>query len=340
MQHCVHGHSKVPCFFIFGDSLSDVGNNNHLNTLSKSNYKPFGIDFPTGPTGRYTDNRTGADIITELLGFSKFIPPYANTTDSNILKGVNYASGGAGIHVETGSKFGEHISLGQQIANHRVIVYQIAHKLGGLHKAIQYLTKCLYYVNMGTNDYEVNYFLPNSTTRRFYTPKQYAENLISYYSIYLQELRHLGARKYVLNGLSPLGCIPIAISTHGRRGCCVGKQNIAASIFNDKLKSLVKRSNIKYSADSKFIYVNIYAIFQTFGKSNGFTDTTTPCCPSNANGFCIPNQTPCKNRDQYVYYDGIHASDAANRLIAINSYNASNPSYTYPMDIKHLIQSC
>ncbi|KAL2927976.1 hypothetical protein RDABS01_001679 [Bienertia sinuspersici] len=36
---------KVPCFFIFGDSLSDVGNNNNLNTKAKVNYPPYGIDF-------------------------------------------------------------------------------------------------------------------------------------------------------------------------------------------------------------------------------------------------------------------------------------------------------
>ncbi|KAK7315532.1 hypothetical protein VNO77_34083 [Canavalia gladiata] len=278
-------------------------------------------------------------MAAELLGFSKFVPPYANTSGSNILKGVNYASGGSGIHVETGSKFGEHISFGEQIAKHRVIVFQIAQKLGGLSKAIQYLNKCLYYVNMGTNDYEANYFLPNSTTRRFYTPDQYAENLISYYSIYLQELHHVGARKYVLNGLSPLGCIPNAISSQGKNGSCVEAQNAAASIFNDKLKSLVEQSNAKYSADSKFIYVNINATFQAFHKSQGLTDTTSPCCPINANGFCIPNETPCQNRDQYVYYDGIHYSDAVNRLIAMNSYDTSNPSQTYPMDIKHLVES-
>lgn len=60
----VNGDPRVPCFFIFGDSLADSGNNNQLDTLAKVNYKPYGIDFPRGtPTGRFTNGRTTADIL-------------------------------------------------------------------------------------------------------------------------------------------------------------------------------------------------------------------------------------------------------------------------------------
>jgi len=72
MQHCVHGivtptqTSQVPCLFIFGDSLADNGNNNLLSTTAKANYKPYGIDFPTGPTGRFTNGATTIDIIGNI----------------------------------------------------------------------------------------------------------------------------------------------------------------------------------------------------------------------------------------------------------------------------------
>lgn len=61
---------KVPAIFIFGDSLSDPGNNNYINpTLSRANTPPNGLDFPGGPiaTGRYTNGRTTVDIIGKLL---------------------------------------------------------------------------------------------------------------------------------------------------------------------------------------------------------------------------------------------------------------------------------
>lgn len=52
--------------FIFGDSLVDAGNNNYLQTLSKANIPPNGIDFRASggnPTGRYTNGRTIGDIV-------------------------------------------------------------------------------------------------------------------------------------------------------------------------------------------------------------------------------------------------------------------------------------
>lgn len=68
----VSGGSIVPCYFIFGDSLSDAGNNNDLITMAKVNYSPYGIDFPRGiATGRFTNGRTVADFISKFFNFLK-----------------------------------------------------------------------------------------------------------------------------------------------------------------------------------------------------------------------------------------------------------------------------
>lgn len=67
MQHCVHGVSQVPCLFIFGDSLSDTGNNNNLSTSAKPIYHPYGIEHPHGPTGRFSDGYTTIDIIGNII---------------------------------------------------------------------------------------------------------------------------------------------------------------------------------------------------------------------------------------------------------------------------------
>ncbi|KAJ1402769.1 SGNH hydrolase superfamily [Sesbania bispinosa] len=339
MQHySVHGESKVPCLFIFGDSLSDNGNNNNLVTTTKSNYKPYGIDFPTGPTGRFTNGPTAIDIITLLLEFKDFIPPYANISGSDILKGVNYASGAAGIRVESGKHMGDDISLGLQITHHLDVVSKIAIKLGGLRKAKEYLNKCLYYVNIGSNDYINNYFLPQFyPTSYLYSPQKYAEVLINQLSLYLQNLHDVGARKFVTVGVGLIGCTPNAISTRGTNGSCVEEENADAFIFNDNLKSLVDLFNIKFSADSKFIFINSTA--GTIDPSFGFTVFDVACCPTADNGLCIRDQMPCENRNEYVFWDEFHPTTVVNLLTAIASYNASNPAFTYPMDIEHLVQS-
>nr|POF27092.1 gdsl esterase/lipase [Quercus suber] len=102
LQLHVHGVPQVPCYFIFGDSLADNGNNNLPQTKAKVNYPPYGIDFPNGPTGRFTNGLTMFDMIAQLLGFDKLIPSFATANDSDILQGVNYASGAAGIRLEIG----------------------------------------------------------------------------------------------------------------------------------------------------------------------------------------------------------------------------------------------
>ena len=49
--------------FVLGDSLFDNGNNNYLVTLAKSNFLPNGLDFQFGPTGRFCNGRTVADVL-------------------------------------------------------------------------------------------------------------------------------------------------------------------------------------------------------------------------------------------------------------------------------------
>lgn len=57
---------QVPCYFIFGDSLVDNGNNNNIASLARANYPPYGIDFPGGPTGRFSNGLTTVDVICKL----------------------------------------------------------------------------------------------------------------------------------------------------------------------------------------------------------------------------------------------------------------------------------
>ncbi len=53
----------VPAIFSFGDSLADPGNNNYIPSLSKANFPHNGVDFPAGPTGRFTNGRTTVDLL-------------------------------------------------------------------------------------------------------------------------------------------------------------------------------------------------------------------------------------------------------------------------------------
>ena len=58
-----------PAMFVFGDSLTDSGNNNKLLTLIKANKPPYGKDFPLGATGRFCNG----PLSTDYIGM---FPPY------------------------------------------------------------------------------------------------------------------------------------------------------------------------------------------------------------------------------------------------------------------------
>uniref|UniRef100_A0A0E0DZE9 GDSL esterase/lipase n=1 Tax=Oryza meridionalis TaxID=40149 RepID=A0A0E0DZE9_9ORYZ len=95
--------------FIFGDSLSDVGNNDYLTkSLARAALPWYGIDFDTGmPNGRFCNGRTVADIVGDKMGLPRppaFLDP---SLDENVIlkRGVNFASGGGGILNETSSLF-------------------------------------------------------------------------------------------------------------------------------------------------------------------------------------------------------------------------------------------
>ncbi|KAL5856704.1 hypothetical protein ACOSQ3_004162 [Xanthoceras sorbifolium] len=338
LSSLVNGVPQVPCYFIFGASLYDNGNNNALLTTARANYPPYGVDFPGGPTGRFSNGRNTADIIAELLGFDNYVPPFATASGQDILKGVNYASGSSGIRDETGQHLGVHISMNQQLLNHQSVISRILRILGDNESASKLLSKCIYTVGVGNNDYIGNYFSRSYRTRSMYTPEQYAAVLIQQYSQQLKTLYNYGARKVALFGVPPLGCAPGIIAMLGTNGSlCVDFVNQAIQLFNDRFIPLVDELN--KNQDAKFIYLNSYQITMT--PTTGFRVTNTPCCEVGGNNtllLCIPFRIPCQNRTDYMYWDAVHPTEAANVMVTGRSYNARVPSDTYPIDIRRLAQ--
>ncbi|BAT87264.1 hypothetical protein LR48_Vigan09g227400 [Vigna angularis] len=336
---------QVPCYFIFGDSLVDNGNNNQLNSLAKANYLPYGIDFSGGPTGRFSNGKTTVDVVAELLGFNGYISPFATASGRDILRGVNYASAAAGIREETGQQLGGRISFRGQVQNYQRTVTQIVNLLGDENTAADYLSQCIYSIGLGSNDYLNNYFMPlvYSSSRQF-TPQQYANVLIQAYAQQLTVLYNNGARKLALFGVGQIGCSPNALAQNSPDGrTCVARINSANQLFNNGLRSLVDRFNNQFP-DARAIYVNVYGIFQDIinnPSSYGFRVTNAGCCGVGRNNgqiTCLPFQPPCRNRKEYLFWDAFHPTESANAIIARRAYNAQSSSDAYPVDINRLAQ--
>ncbi|XP_031257758.1 GDSL esterase/lipase At4g16230-like [Pistacia vera] len=168
---------SVPAIFVFGDSLADAGNNFYIKTIAKP-VSPNGIDFgTTGPSGRYTNNRTFFDLIGEELGFENLTPPYMapTTVGDMILKGVNYASSGAGLLNETGAFFGDLINFDMQISYFEKTRQDIISRIGE-QAAKSLLTQSLYFLAIGLND--ILNFKANTLGKNL-SPDAYTDNVIS-----------------------------------------------------------------------------------------------------------------------------------------------------------------
>lgn len=70
-----------------------------------------------------------------------------------------------------------------QVRNYQNTVSQVVNILGSEDSAADYLSRCIYTVGLGSNDYLNNYFMPQSyPTSQQFTPDQYAAVLIQQYS--------------------------------------------------------------------------------------------------------------------------------------------------------------
>lgn len=162
---------------------------------------------------------------------------------------------------------------------------------GNTTRLADYVSKCIFYVGMGSNDYLNNYFMPTMYSTSYdYTPKTYAalllqdysrqltvsiiesaftcmienHNRISWFITEFQELFDLGARKVAVVGVGQIGCIPYELARYNNRSNknrtgvqCNETINKAIVMFNTGLVQMVKRYNNELH-EAKFIYVNTY----------------------------------------------------------------------------------
>ncbi|XP_030550278.1 GDSL esterase/lipase At5g08460 [Rhodamnia argentea] len=338
------GSPQVPAFFVFGDSLVDDGNNNYLTSLAKANYLPYGVDFDGGPSGRFCNGKTIIDFLGELLGLP-YVPAYVNTLedDRSILGGVNYASAAAGILDESGRELGGRFSLRQQVENFRSTLSQLKNQKGE-EELGQYLAKSLVMMNLGSNDYLNNYLMPSLyDTSSIFNPSDYAQILISNYTTHIVALHSLGLRKFLIAGIGPLGCMPNQLATGADTpGKCISTVNNMVRLFNMRLRSLVDQLNANaHGQRAIFVYANTFDLFADIlanANTYGLRVVDRGCCGIGRNRgqiTCLPLQMPCMNRDEYVFWDAFHPTQAVNKIIAEGAY-AGPPSVCYPINVKQM----
>ncbi|GAA0157241.1 hypothetical protein LIER_14551 [Lithospermum erythrorhizon] len=329
---------NYPAVFNFGDSNSDTGG--RIAAGLESLYPPNGQTYFQKPSGRFCDGRLIVDFLMNAMDLS-FLNPYMDAIGvPNFRKGCNFAVAASTVLPATATSVSP-FSFGVQVAQFfrfRDRITDIQSKTKKYDRylpATDYFQKGLYLFDIGQND----------LAGAFYS-KTLDQILASIPTILLEfedgikKLYDGGARSFWIHNTGPLGCLPQNIAKFGTDPSkldelgCVSTHNQAARLFNLQLHALCKKLQGQY-VDSNVTYVDIFTI-----KSNlianysryGFEQPLMACCGSGGPPLnydsrlaCgetkVINGSPitakgCNDSTEYVSWDGIHYTEAANQHVA------------------------
>ncbi|KAI9119691.1 hypothetical protein K1719_009080 [Acacia pycnantha] len=316
-----YADSSSPCLqqnqtplFIFGDSLSDPGNNNYLNSTSslKANFNPYGMTFFKYPTGRFSDGRIVPDFIAEYAEIP-LIPPYLQPGYHRFTDGANFASGGAGVLLETGQ--GSVVPLKAQLKYFKNVEKQLRKKLGDV-EGRALVSRAVYLMNIGSNDY-IFAFATNSSLIKLHH-EQFVRMVIGNLTAAIKDVHEKGGRKFWVPSLALL------------------QSNELAKLHNQGLLKMLQKletqlEGFKYSTSDFYSFLSDVI---NFPSRYGLKEGKKACCgrspfEGNKRGT---NFEVCEDPSDYVFFDGVHPTEAVNQKFASIVWNGSHRQ-TWPYNL-------
>ncbi|KAK4490802.1 hypothetical protein RD792_001516 [Penstemon davidsonii] len=334
----------APALFVIGDSSVDCGTNNFLGTFARADRLPYGRDFDTHqPTGRFCNGRIPVDYLAMRLGLP-FVPSYLGQTGSvnDMIRGVNYASAGAGIIFSSGSELGQHISLTQQIQQVMDTFQQFILSMGE-DAAYDLFSNSIFYVSIGSNDY-IHYYLRNvSNVQSLFLPWSFNQFLAQTMKQEIKNLYNANVRNVVVMGLAPIGCAPYYLWLYqSKNGQCIEKINNMIMEFNFAMRFMVQELNQEL-LEANIVFCDAFEGSMDIIKNHdryGFNVTTDACCGMGKyRGWimCISPDMACDNASNHIWWDQFHPTDTVNEILADNIWSGMHTSMCYPMNLQEMI---
>ncbi|KAL0008539.1 hypothetical protein SO802_010041 [Lithocarpus litseifolius] len=355
-----HSKCDFEAIFNFGDSNSDTGG---FWAAFPAQSGPFGMTFFNRPTGRASDGRLIIDFLAQGLGLP-FLSPYLQSIGSNYRHGANYATLASTVLLPNTSLFVTGISpfsLAIQLNQMK----EFKTKVDEFHRSSSsssYATestklpsqdifgKSLYTFYIGQND-----FTSNLAAIGIGGVKQYLPQVVSQIAGTVKEVYGLGGRAFLVLNLAPVGCYPALLVERPNNSSdvddfgCVISYNNAVVDYNNMLKETLTQTGEALS-NASLIYVDTHSVLlQLFRHptSYGLRYGTRACCGHGGgthnfdpNLYCgntkvingsTVTATACSDPKNYVSWDGIHTTEAANKIIAQAILNGSYFDPPFPL---------
>ncbi|KAL8251426.1 hypothetical protein R6Q59_035119 [Mikania micrantha] len=220
-----------------------------------------------------------------------------------------------------------------QINQFATVGANITELLGSQMVADDLLQNSVYIISIGSNDiveYAAGHIVQPGD------PKQFMFNLTQAYAAHLRNLYKLGARKFAIVGIPPLGCCPAA-RVYNATGGCVEVLNESARLFYKSMQSLLTGLSLMYKG-FKYSLGNTYAMTMNVidnPRGNGFKEVKAACC-GNGTAICEVGVNLCSNRDDFLFWDLFHPTEKASQLAALTLVYGEGPEYVTPMNFSSL----
>lgn len=271
--------------YAFGDSLSDPGN------VFSASVLVAGAGLPPPPyfEGRFANGYIWVDYLAERLGLH--LSPIVQLQDRR--SAISFAYGGA----TSGSE--------------NVINTALPGLLQEIEQFQQFITPdklspdSLYTLWIGANDYLPD-SLSNTSSGSEFTLQEQSSQSVENIVTAIRSLYGLGARRFMVSNLPALGATPRARS--------LGQETARRlnQITQQHNQSLDRQLNSLEQTlpDLHLIRLNVEQLFEQAVQGQfAFTNVENPC-------FNRTTKQVCANPDQYLFWDALHPTTAAHRVVA------------------------
>ncbi|KAI5065249.1 hypothetical protein GOP47_0019944 [Adiantum capillus-veneris] len=331
-----------PAIFGFGDSQMDTGNavSAFPSRFSSPQSYPYGMSYFSTSSDRYCDGRLFIDFAAQAAGLP-LLHPYLKGFGANFASGANFAVVGA---TAMNTTFITPFHIGAQVDWFRKFKSSVNQALasGTIMQGIRgdgYFEDGLYVISAGGNDV-INALIGNpNITNALGTLQAQLPAMANRTIEVVQELYAEGARRFFIKNVPPVGCNPATLTIlaspyveYDMLGC-IRSVNTLVQNYGYLLLNAINTLRL-WQPDGLFIYGDYFGLIYNMLQRHsnfGFNQTTQNCCgvggfynfnfeircgqSGTLNGETVEAR-PCSNPSTYMFWDGIHFTEAANRVIA------------------------